>query len=164
MKKILFAILILLGSIAAQAQTSPEMYRRGAGLKLDGERLSSSQVQALIGDYNYNNTYRGARTQYITGATLLSTGAVISGFGIALMASATVDFIDNDEVDAAELYLSVGVTAVGELLLAAGAPLFCIGKSRLNWIADDYNKNPNKSAVSLSFGPQKSGVGLAVRF
>ena len=51
---------------------------------------------------------------------------------------------------------------VGGALLEAGIPIRIIGKSRLNWVENNYNDYSRN--VSLHVGAAPHGVGLTLRF
>ena len=50
----------------------------------------------------------------------------------------------------------------GSLVLEAGIPLKIIGKSRLNWVENDFNDRSREA--SLRFGAAPSGLGLTLTF
>ncbi len=164
MKKIALIIAIVLGSIVANAQVRPEMHREGKYLYILDQELSPDQVLELVGEYNYNQTYIGAQKQFASGKRLIISGAVI---GFAGIVTSVIGLCDSEE----SIYLTgLGITAVGDICLTVGVPLFCVGRGRLNWLAEDFNQRNGyaQSAASpdvqVSFGATKNGVGLRMNF
>lgn len=160
MKKILMIIVaVVLGSLAANAQISSDIYRKGKDLCISGERLSPEMVISMIGSDNYYDTYVGARKQYKSGLGLTIAGATTIGFGI-LVGAVGLAGLDGD------IYTcGIAMDALGAMMLDAGIPLLIIGKKRLNWCADDYNRSKNGyPAVTLNVGAQRYGTGISLRF
>lgn len=162
MKKILLTVItVVLASLAMSAQDGSDMYRKGKGLYIAGESLSADQVLNLIGDENYYETYVGAQKQYKSGKNLVISGSCVAAAGIAACA------IGMAGLDNTTYVCGICLNLIGSGLLDAGIPLLCIGKARLQWCADDYNRNASghrNTAVSLDFGAQKYGTGIALRF
>ncbi|MBQ0044815.1 MAG: hypothetical protein KBT05_07325 [Bacteroidales bacterium] len=166
MKKTIMIILaVVLGSIAANAQIASEMYRHRNNLYIDGEKLSSEQVLGLIGSEKYYDTFVGAQKQYRSGKALVISGACTLGVGIV------VSGIGLGGLDSDTYVCGMAINILGSLLLDAGIPLLCIGKSRINWCSQDYNKSnfadshdEHSPAVAISFGAQQHGTGISLRF
>lgn len=163
MKKILLIILAtVLYSVAASAQiASPDMYRKGTNLCIDGDRLIPDQVLALIGNDNFFETYLGAQRQFRAGRALLISGACVTALGIGTYGVAVAGL---DQVTGV---CGLCLIAAGSVLLDAGIPLLCIGKSRLNWCAEDYDRRVSGCrfpGLSLDFGSHRYGTGLALKF
>lgn len=57
-----------------------------------------------------------------------------------------------------------GVALAGSL--GAGIPLWTKGRKELDWMLNDYSRRygPKPTTASVSFGPTKNGVGLALNF
>lgn len=57
-----------------------------------------------------------------------------------------------------------GVALAGSL--GAGIPLWTKGRKELDWMLNDYARRygPKPTTASVSFGPTKNGVGLALNF
>lgn len=57
-----------------------------------------------------------------------------------------------------------GVALAGSL--GAGIPLWTKGRKELDWMLNDYSRRygPKPTTASVSFGPTKNGVGLALIF
>ena len=164
-KFILVAGMILLSCVTALAQynggsQSGRLYYTGKGdFSMGGSTLSEEAIHNLIGEEVYYNTYVGAQKQRRTGLILGFIGAGILTADIAFYA-ATIDsphIHERDVVLVSSLVGSVGFT------LGAGFALYFIGKNRLKWIAEDYNRR-NGYAAMWQFGPTRSGVGLSLSF
>jgi hypothetical protein len=56
------------------------------------------------------------------------------------------------------------VAVLGGVALDVGIPLTIIGKSRLNWIADDYNAKQSGVSLQLTGCSAGPGIGLALVF
>lgn len=133
-------------------------------LCFDGTALSSSQVLNLIGENVYDETYAGAVRQFKSGKGLMIAGCTVAGVGlIGVVIGCATLYQDDSYVMEDMLNLSIGVCAIGDLLLSAGVPLYCIGKSRLSWVADNYNRK-YASRTPVTLAPASHGLGLAVRF
>jgi hypothetical protein len=153
-----------------------EMERDGRDLEIDGHELSEEEVLELVGRENFE-TYLSARKQIGVGRAFtpvffVSLGAtVISGI-FYLYYWSEVDYGDysylNDMANAGTVF------TISSIIADVSLPLMCIfkgiGKGRLNWVADDYNR---KSSAYSSFHcspsimrcniPQSpNGVGLGI--
>ena len=121
------------------------MERDGRNLKLDGRELSDAEVRELVGPENYE-TYLSAKKQITTGRVF--TGILI-GTAVAYVACLTSAIVNESQE---LLYLSY-IPAIG---VDVSCPLMCvfsgIGKGRMNWVADEYNKQ-RKSLVSYYVSP-----------
>ena len=189
MRRILFAVLALFVlAFQAQAQEIPgpgRLEHSNGEFYLDGQKLLPEQIQSVIGDDIYYETYKGAVVQRNTGKALLIAGGSSMGTGIALLAfgyytsyKMVNDYLksvragNGNSSDYASIiskaygyeFMILGgyvLTLSGSGLLSAGIPLFSIGNSRLNWIEKDYNQ---KEGYSLNFGFTPNGVGFALKF
>jgi len=121
------------------------MERDGRNLYLDGRELSDSEVKELVGVENYE-TYLGAKKQITTGRVF--TGVFIGTAVATVACMATAIATENQDL----LYLSY-LPALGA---DVSCPLMCIfkgiGKGRMNWVADEYNKQ-SASSVSYNVSP-----------
>ena len=173
----------------ANAQYS-RIYRDGARFVDNrGMTLTDDDLINLIGEDVYFDTVIGARKQYNAGRRLITGGLIGIGTGYLaaslgtymLVASSenTVRYYsandnypyryDYDEPDPLQavtgaLLAVSGYVALfsGYCALNAGIPLKIIGKSRLNWVENDYNDRAR--GYSLQFGPAPSGLGLTLTF
>lgn len=166
MRKIMVVLALVLVSMGAFAQESVpgimDVYK--GKLCLDGAALSSSQEFDLIGGDIYEETYAGAAKQFKAGKGLTIAGATVTGVGlVGTIAGCATLYQDGSYAMEGFVYFSVGMLVIGDLMLSAGVPLYCIGKSRLSWVADEYNnKYAHRSHVTLA--PASQGIGLALKF
>lgn len=167
MKRTLIIILFLsLWGIAANAQYAPVdgplSYRWGGIYDADGHRLSRSE-----GNTNYFLTpqqqrmFKRGQNQYYWGAGItLSAVASVSYF--ALMDAGYVENTDNMNI-----IIGLATVMVWYSLpcLIAGPSLLLSGRHKMKDLTEDYNyARQSIGDVSLSFGPQKYGYGLALTF
>ena len=177
MKRIamLLVALLAMGAGLAQAQINADMLMRVKGQLADAEGnvLSDAEVLDLIGAQIYNETYVGATKQYNAGKQLIAWGIVGSGAGLlSAMIGGVIYALGANEgnytlaqLGGITLYGGALLMSVGSSLLAAGIPLNVIGKSRLNWIADDYNgKQEPPVTLRLTGCSAGTGLGLAIVF
>ena len=165
------ALILLLGVLAlglgqVRAQVMPEYLEMNKGRFYDenGNRLTDGQMRSIIGDKIYEETYIGATKQFNAGKKLITFGAI--GFGVGLVSAVTCAALyDSYEEDVylGGVYLGSAIGILGALALNAGIPLKIFGKSRLYWIADDYNESKGYTlrVTGSSAGP---GLGLALVF
>lgn len=175
-------------SWAQQADRYGKLKRRGTEIYDGRTRLTTEQKNDVLGniegvsrvdDWNRNTkmfkTGRGLLIGCgcLTGVGLMTTGvAAIYGMtygvsqGIAVMLTLgtyTPDVIP--ECVNTTAFIGLGMTALGIAGLIAGSTTLCIAKGRMNTIVNDYNGQFRKgNAVSLDFGIQSSGIGLALNF
>ena len=174
---VLFGVLCL-GLSQASAQYNPASlnFSKGQFYDENGTVLDVDQISRIIGSEIFDETYRGAMKQYAAGKKLVVAGAVGLGVGaaVAVACVASGDWYDlvseeDYELTNSDRSLMAGfiggviVAALGGTALDVGIPLLSIGKSRLSWIADNYNAD---RAVTLrvtgcSAAP---GIGLAMAF
>lgn len=115
-----------------------------------GSQTPLGQMQAEQVAFNlYGDKYYKARNRMTTGSTLLW----ICGTSLAV---GLVGFASDGEPQGFGLLTGIGVAGV-----AAGIPIYCSGKNMLKGIADDYN---SKRQTTLTVGPCRSGLGLALNF
>ena len=184
----LLAVFLCLG-LNASAQFV-RIHRDGAGfVDNHGVSLTDDELIDLIGDDIYFDTVIGARKQYNAGRKLITGGLIGMGAGylaaslgtymlVANSENAVRYYNDNDNypfrydyedpdplqaVTGALLAIS-GYAALisGYCVFNAGIPLKIIGKSRLNWVENDFNDRAR--GYSFQFGPAPSGIGLTLTF
>ena len=169
MKKVLILIISLSLSICfAQAQIRPDYLSVSKGQFYDesGTLISSRQLQQIIGDQIFNETYVGASKQYNAGRKLILWGAIgtgvglVTGIGIGALGYA----LDNEGLIAAGVYGGALMASLGSAALSAGIPLTIIGKNRLSWIADDYNDSQTNVTLNITGSSSGPGLGLALVF
>ena len=179
------AVALLASNVVASAQYLPSTLKHyKAGLMDEkGHVLTDQEVLYALGDEDYNETYRGAVTQYKAGNALMITGIATAATGlVGTVAGAwatdygvRTNHIKIGEVNGKKTITeadSKGVLAIAGLVagatlltagvtcLAVGIPLKSIGTKRLNWLADDYNKD----VAYLRFGAGEYGTGLVLNF
>lgn len=162
---ILLAISILVLSVGnACAQVAPDMLVFKKGHFTDGadKVYSDAELKQLIGKNVYHQTYVGASQQYKYGKILTIGG------GIGSVAGYTVFFCampkDGERSVNPLFYVGGGVAIVSLLAVGGGVPLLIVGKSRLNWIANDYNDKHSKVSMNLTACPSGPGLGVSVKF
>ena len=117
---------------------------------------SDEQLQYILREDAYR-TFRSARGQVIA-------GGVIWGTGLGFAAPGLISLIAGAAVGSDGATIAGGVFfSLGNLLLAAGIPFYCVGNARLKWVYSDYEKNGGR-AMSLSFGETRNGYGLKLSF
>ena len=168
----------------ANAQYITEIHRDRAGFTDQaGLPISDAELINLIGPEIYRETVVGARKQYQVGRKLIIGGAigmgaglvsVLGGLGVLAASSEDYTYYDGQyeyrhpESPAGEAFgimlMATGYVAViaGGVALDAGIPLHIIGKSRLNWVENDFNGRNH--AVTARFGAAPHGVGLTMNF
>ena len=139
--------------------TNGRMIRDGRDLVLNGRELTAEEVRELVGEQNYQ-TYLGARKQIGVGRAFTPVFWVSLGATVALIASAYIypdvyySYGYYYEEPSSALLLAGSVTGV---VADVSLPLMCIfkgiGKGRMNWVADEYNRNGSASAFSYQFSP-----------
>ena len=138
------------------------MARNGRNLTLDGRELTDAEVMELVGAENYE-TYLGAKKQ-------ITTGRVFTGIFIGATAATVVCLV----TAIAKKDLDLAYTSYIPAIAAdVSCPLMCIfngiGKGRMNWVADEYNRN-QRTAMSYSLMPSvmrvqdNTGLGLTFSF
>ena len=126
-------------SAPTAALSSGKMERDGKNLTINGRELSDEEVLSLVGPDNYE-TYLSARDQ-------ISIGRFFSVvFWMSL--GATAGFLVAENSDAA---------TVSGIIADVSFPFLCIckgiGKGRMNWVADEYNRNIRANTTSFQISP-----------
>ena len=94
--------------------------------------------------------------QYFKGRRRITTGKSFMWlFGTSLV-TGLIGFASGGEPEGCGLLAGIGLAGMG-----VGIPIFCSGRKMLKGIADDYNE---KRGATLTVGPCRSGVGLALNF
>jgi len=168
----------------ASAQYATEIHRDRDGFTDQvGRPLTDAELINLIGPEIYRETVIGARKQYNAGRKFIIGGAigmgaglvtVLGGLGVLAACSEDYTYYDGQyeyrhpESPAGEAFgimlMATGYVAViaGGVALDAGIPLHIIGKSRLNWVENDFNERSH--AVTARFGAAPHGIGLTMNF
>ena len=165
-KALLFLIFLVIGGFAAKAQyvtvDGPLSYKWGGIYDANGHRLSRDE-----GNANYFLTlqqqrmFKRGRNQYLWGAGI-TLSAVASVSYYTLMDAGYVENTD-------EMNVFIGLATVMAWYslpcLIAGPSLLLTGRHKMKDLTEDYNyARQNKGDVSLSFGPQQHGYGMAITF
>lgn len=119
------------------------MERDGRHLTLDGRQLSDAEVKQLVGSQNYE-TYLGAQKQITTGNVFMG---VFIGTATATVVC-LVTAIAKEDLDLA--YTSYIPAIAADVSLPLWIVFSSIGKSRMNWVANEYN---NSKSVSFNLSP-----------
>ena len=174
--------LITSGTNANQSSwsTNGRMERDGRNLTLNGRELTDEEVLSLVGQENYE-TYLSARKQIAVGRAFTPVFWASLGATAFLIVSAYYIWPDYYSWHG-EWY-----TTENESLLIAGCitgavatvslPLMCIfkgvGKGRMNWVADEYNRSASTCVFSYQISPSimkcnsmgsQNGLGLGLTF
>lgn len=145
--------------------TNGLMERSGKHLTLDGRILSDEEVLQLVGYDNYQ-TYLEAKRQMTVGRTF--TAIVFTSIGATIL-GAIISAIDNSWT------IIEGCLIADVLIIPISIPIISFkkgfGKNRLNWVAEEYNRQQYSSSMSLSPSlikcemPQlQNGYGLGLTF
>lgn len=191
LKVAFIAIALLTGAAYASAQriSDREIEFRGGHLRdADGNILRDFEVQDLVGREIYRQTYVGACKQYKAGKGLIIGGsaAIVSGIAASVISASVIgpdafNAIHSRDVDQVNTYLKnnkdkaigiagffggIALASIGGICLDAGIPLAIIGKSRLNWVAEDYNEKVYRRSQrpGISIGLGENGPGLHLNF
>lgn len=145
-------------------------YRWG-GIYDGYHRLYGDELIDYLGYSTYGSEYMRAKSNVYWGFSLTAGGAAVTLFGIGLL-SAILD--DNRFSDENGLHmhssLAAGIVpmAVGAACLGVGIPLWVRGTRQMRAMVDDYNLNHREeeygSRTSVTVGPTRSGLGLALNF
>ena len=179
MKKILTVVLIVAGLSSAMQEAGAQKISEVAGFRavedilpgnmkycMGGFRigrhwLTEEEIRLYVGDYVFEDTYIGARNQYLAGTVLMGGGAGIVVAAAVVQNLVQKRFLDSRFADTA-ISICLGCYGFGSLSVMTGIPFLAIGSARLKWIAKDYNVR--QAPVSLDFGACPSGIGLCLRF
>jgi hypothetical protein len=143
-----------------------KMERDGRNLELDGRELSDEEVLALVGRENYE-TYLSAQKQ-------IGVGRAFTPIFIVSLCS-TVAFTIINATGNGSYGTSVAAITSG-VVADVSLPLMCIfkgiGKGRMNWVADEYNRqsrnayswNLSPSIMHTSAQPDQAGLGAGLTF
>ena len=138
-----------------------KLERRGSHLVINQTPLTNTQLLQLVGIENLH-TYTSARKQLKTGRTLFTIGlASIGGaIGSVLLYAESMD----------EYYISAmyAMATAADITICLGSIFKGIGKARINWVAENYNKEKNlsfnvvPSIINTKY--QSIGAGLSLQY
>lgn len=117
---------------------------------------SDEQLKYILGEDAYS-TYCSARRQASAGGTIWGLGLGLAVGGLIPMA------VGLGTNEAAAVSVGSIFFSIGNLLLAVGVPIYCVGNARLKWVYNDYEKNGGRAAT-LSLGETSNGYGLKICF
>lgn len=134
-----------------------KMERDGRNLVLNGRKIYGEEIRFLVGEQNYQ-TYLGARKQMGTGDLFGLIFWPSLGVSVTMIASAYIWPTYNYNYG----YYSpnqgkLKIGCIAGLLAGVTSPFVFIfkgiGKGRLDWVAEDYNRNGSASAISYQISP-----------
>lgn len=139
------------------------VYIRRGDYALNGIELPGQDLETLLRQRGYYDTFVSANKQRRWGNALTIVGATASGVGVAVFVSSAINAGSNPSFAAFQLTSGIPIFFVGSMILGTGVALLSIGNGRLRWIASDYNDK------RYSFRPELiinggTGVGIALRF
>ena len=133
---------------------------------INGKQLYEGELRDYFNADEFE-TINGAMRQRSAGKGLLIAGGAIIGAGVLSIIPSAAIYLDSvacqdiDWVAYRFMYASISLMVAGNIMIAIGAPFYCVGNSRLNWAAESYN---NRYQPNLSFAAGKYGPGLVFRF
>lgn len=112
------------------------MERDGRDLVINGRELSEAELKTLLSDECYE-TYMSAKSQYSVGRAF----SVVFFVSLGLTVAGTVAY----SAAGGEPYVVYACAGIADISL----PLMCIfkgiGKGRINWVAEEYNRTKGNS-------------------
>ena len=152
MKKLLLSLVLVLSSLVMFAQNENQvetmktstlsivggMERDGKNLVIAGRELTNDELKAILSADAYE-TYMSARKQYEKGNGLLIPGWIT--FGSAMTLAFVAGYTGNTDLMIPASFLEL----ISDVMLPLGFIYKGIGKGRINWVADDFNRNQNKT-------------------
>ena len=165
MKKLLFTLMLMVVGFTALAQenvTPQELVRENYNLCFaeNNKAITDVELQQLLGEDIYGS-YCSGRSLYKVGNGLKNGGWAAFGGGLGMIAVGTGLLINANETvnevtkngGLLTLYLGVLTFINGNILIPTGYVLRGIGAGKISGIADDYNLNSKKTAVSYRLSP-----------
>ena len=125
--------------------TNERMERDGKNLTLNGRELSDEEVLLLVGKDNYE-TYISARKQITIGRVF--TPIFYASAGLTILFSITAAVNDYNLI-----YAALATGTIMEVSLPMMLVFKSAGKGRLNWVANEYNRNVDSSTISYQLSP-----------
>ncbi len=188
MKRLILIWASLLIATAAFAQyhdgADDFMKMKKGSLWLGTEKITKENVQVVFSDAEFQERWRKADAGYKTGLGLTIGGSALTAAGATLLGcfykhrmlydsksmwevifgQDIADDIEGFRGEKAAAWSGEIMLYAGIPVLLAGVPTLCVYKSRMKNLAEDYNASRKSSEVSLNFGNQQHGFGLALNF
>lgn len=115
------------------------MRRCGRDLWFDNRELSGNEVMKMVGKVDYR-TFCRARRQIAWGRTFIVFFLVALGITLVFLIGGATESIEVDDETAIVPFVTGLVATISLVLMIV---LKSAGKGRINWVADQYNKNNN---------------------
>ena len=138
----------------AARNSSAELIRNGNILTFRDNGLTWALTSDMVSP-EFWSRYRSASIMKDAGEYMWACG-----LGWMLGAALSYAIWQNKSI---ESFLIASACICGPVIVA-GIPLDVVGSKRLNSLADEYNKQHSDRHASLTFGAQRYGVGIALRF
>ena len=164
-------MLVVMGLTAlAQGNVTPrEMVREHYNLCYveSSKTITDVELQQLLGEDIYGS-YCSGRSLYKVGNGLKNGGWAAFGGGLGMIAVGTGLMLSAHETenegkeDAVVMVLGLGMLTFinGNILIPTGYVLRGIGAGKISGIADDYNLNNKKTAISYHLSPSVMPVNV----
>ena len=147
----------------AEPAPAPQQPSYNSGdFELNGRRIYEGEYHNYFNADEYS-TINGAVRQRNAGKGLLIAGGVTTGIGILFTIPWWIFWMEGDYDYMAWAFGITGFSLMGTgvTLMTIGSPLYCVGNSRLNWVADNYNQ---RNAMTFNVVAGRNGLGLALKF
>lgn len=119
----------------------------GSRLMLNGKALSYPDARSLLGIHRYE-TFFSASHQVAVGGICLAFGLIMTTIGLVCVCS-----------QQGELILpGFGMLVVSDVLLPIGFIFSGVGKGRMKWVVNDYNRNGSQLSQDFSVSVSPSLV------
>jgi hypothetical protein len=119
----------------------------GSSLLLKGNVLSPSDARSLLGFDRYE-TFTSASHQAAVGGTFLVFGTILATAGIFCVSAQEKE----------PHILGYGMLIVADVFLPIGFVFNGVGKGRMNWVVNDYNRHGSQLSQSISVSASPSLV------
>ena len=179
MKNLCIFLMIMMAGLVAVAQETNTIAEQGEMVRkrsklcfLNGTEkvvIPETDLKQLLDEEAYDSYCAGRRLFKIgTGLTYGGVGVVAAGVGVAVLGAHYMSTSDtpHSEDDQYIMGSKVFVSGVGfciyssMMIIPAGLVLHGIGAGKISGIADDYNLNNKKTAVSFRVSPSVMPVNV----
>ena len=179
MKKLCLLLMIMIASFVAVAQETGTVAEQGEMVRkrsklcfLNGTEkvvIPETDLKQLLDEEAYDSYCAGRRLFKIgTGLTYGGVGVIAAGVGVAVLGahymstSNTPHSEDDQYIMGSKVFVSgVGFCIYSSMMIIpAGLVLHGIGAGKISGIADDYNLNNKKTAVSFRVSPSVMPVNV----